>query len=269
MFRGIAYETYGHSGPVILFIHGFPFDRRMWSATSARLANDYRVLNIDLCGFGESPDRAMEGNDEYSMSRLADDCMAIVGYEFGEEKVVVCGLSMGGYVALEFWARHSKKPAGLIFCHTRATGDTDLARENRLKMADSVLSSGVLAVVEPMLDKLISETTKRLKPEVVRQVASWMESTRPEAIRLAQIAMSKRRDFSSMLSSIDVPCLFISGEDDQIVSVEEMAAMVQSVRESTHTIIKNAGHLSPIECPDQFHQALIGYLKKFHGIGIH
>ena len=100
--RGIelAYTDEGR-GPVVLMLHGFPFDRSMWRGQVEKLSEDFRVIAPDFRGHGETPPT----REPSTMEELAEDLAALLD-ELNVPRAVVCGLSMGGYVALRFVAWH-------------------------------------------------------------------------------------------------------------------------------------------------------------------
>src|SRR5688572_66721 len=103
--RRMAYDVVGNGVPCVL-LHAFPFDRRMFTDLAQGLANRARFILPDLRGFGES-----QGGAPYSIAELADDVAALLD-QLAIARAVVGGVSMGGYVALAFAARHTQRLAG-------------------------------------------------------------------------------------------------------------------------------------------------------------
>src|SRR5690349_6477622 len=103
----LKFDRRGRGAPLVL-LHAFPLDRRMWDAAAADLSLDAETLAIDFRGMGESAPSA----EPASVERAADDVAAVLD-GLSIERAVVCGLSMGGYVALAFAERHAARLAGL------------------------------------------------------------------------------------------------------------------------------------------------------------
>ena len=147
----LAHESRG-SGPTLVLLHAFPFDRRMWSEQIANLSDGRRVVAVDLRGFGESP---LFG--EPTIDELADDVVALLD-ELGVPMATVCGLSMGGYVALSLAERHSARLGALILCDTRAAADGDVALAARESTMRQVRNDGTAAFLDGVPERLLSRT---------------------------------------------------------------------------------------------------------------
>jgi len=243
--------------PTLLLIHGFPLNSSMWSPQLDDLANFVRVIAPDLRGHGQSDPIA----GQYSVELLADDCADLLAHLNVATPFVVCGLSMGGYIALEFFRRYHEYVAGLILTATRAGADTDEGKANRDKMAEMAKQKGVTAVVDAMLPKMLSPENYAHDPELVAFARHMMEMTSLEGVIGALAAMRDRPDSMPDLPDIDVPVLVIHGADDQLIPVTEAEAMAETVPDGRLVIIPNAGHLPNLEQPDAFNDAVIDFLE--------
>ena len=113
------------------------------------------------------------------MEQFADDLAALLDALAIGEPVVYCGLSMGGYIAFQFWRKYAERLRGLILCDTRAAADTPEAAAARRVMADRVLAEGPGPLVETMLPRLFAETTRRERPELVEALRRVMMANSP------------------------------------------------------------------------------------------
>ncbi len=261
LIEPLAYESHGDAKPSLVFIHGFPFDRRMWERQVRLFKQTNRVVTIDLAGFGDSRLRSSAADGgEYSMANLSDQCCECLDRAGIVEPVVLCGLSMGGYVALEFWHRHPDRLRGLVLSNTRAAADSPEVAANRMGIASKVLEVGTETVVMPMLEKLLSRHTREEHPEIVASLASMMVSVKPETIEAAQTAMAHRRDFQDLLEKIKIPCLVIAGEDDIITPPAEMERMAARLPNADFVVIPKVGHMTPIESEVAFNKSLEQFL---------
>ena len=157
----LAVEVRGEGVPV-LFVHGFPFDRSMWRHQVAALTKWKRVA-VDLRGAGGS---AAPG-DGYSMARYADDLVGVLD-ALGLRQVVVCGLSMGGYIAFELLRRYADRLRAVILMDTKAEADTAAQKKGRDQLAKVAAGTGgPAAVVEQLLPNLLAPATVNAQPEVV------------------------------------------------------------------------------------------------------
>jgi pimeloyl-ACP methyl ester carboxylesterase len=200
------------AGTPLVLLHAFPLDGRMWAPQVEALAGSYQVIVPDLRGFGAAKDQAVE---EAGMDLLADDLLRLLD-DRGLDRVVLGGLSLGGYVALAFLRHHADRVSGLVLLDTKATADGDQARGDRLKMAERVLAEGNDFVPEVMLPKLLGETTREHRPEVVSEVAALIREQTPQAIAGAQRGMAARAATTDVLASVKVPTLVVTGEEDAV-----------------------------------------------------
>lgn len=243
--------------PTLLLIHGFPLHSNLWLPQIDDLADFVRVVAPDLRGHGRSD--AVKG--PYSVAMLADDCADLLGYLNVATPFVVCGLSMGGYVAFEFYRRYREHVAGLILTATRAGADSAEGKANRDKMADVTRRRGVTAVVETMLPKLLAPDVYDDDEELVDFVRDMMADTSVEGVVGALAAMRDRPDSMPTLAEIDVPVLIIHGAEDQIIPLAEAEAMAAAIPDAQLVVIPHAGHLPNLEQPDAFNDAVIDFLE--------
>jgi 3-oxoadipate enol-lactonase len=251
------------SGTPIVFVHGFPLSHAMWRGQLEPLAQRFRVIAPDLRGFGASD---MTPGDAASavttMRQLADDCAAVVDQLCGGQPVVLCGLSMGGYVAWQFAKHHGAKLRALVPCDTKAAGDTPEAAETRRKMADHVTKHGTGAVAEAMPGKLFAAATHTDQPAVVAEIRRTIEGTNPVGLAAAQRGMAAREDVREYLPSIRVPTLVVVGREDGISPPDEMRAIAGAIPGAEFHVIEGAGHMAPLESPAEFNRLLTAFVER-------
>ncbi|MDA8563991.1 alpha/beta hydrolase [Mariniblastus sp.] len=252
----IAVVDHGQGHPLML-VHGFPLDHSMWKHQISDLSNDYRVLAVDLPGFGKS--EPLES--PISIRDYADALAAMLDNLQIDQPVTFCGLSMGGYIGWQFLKHHREKIHSLIACDTRAANDDDRTARGRRLMAQQVVKDGSQSVAAGMTLKICGETTQERNPDVIQHVAAMIRATDPQSIAAGQLAMSKREDATSMLETIDVPTLFAVGMEDTITPPDEMKSLADSVSNSRYAEIPHAGHLAPLENPVAFNAAIRSFLE--------
>ncbi|REJ36109.1 MAG: alpha/beta hydrolase [Bacillota bacterium] len=257
--RGVrlAYDDVGQGPPVVL-VHAFPLNKAMWRRQVAAVAEaGWRAVAVDLRGFGGSE----AGNEPFTMDLCADDVAALLDHLGIQEPVVLAGLSMGGYVAFACVRRHPHRLRALVLADTRAEPDTEEGRASRYDQARRVEQEGVGVVVEAMLPRLVGETTRARRPEVVAEVREIMAAARPEGVAAALRGLAERPDSRPVLAKIDVPTLIVVGEEDVITPPALAEAMHAGIKGSRLAVIPGAGHLPNLETPDAFNGALIGFLE--------
>lgn len=241
----------------LVLLPAFPLTSAVWAGPAAALtAAGHRVLTPDQRGFGDTP----LGADEPSLDVLADDVARLLDAE-GLARVVVGGVSMGGYVAMALLRRHPERVAGLALVDTKATADPPAARENRERIARTVLAeSGPRVLLAEVLPTLLGPTTAAERPDVVAAVRGMVEQAPPDAVAWAQRAMAARPDSTGALRAADLPALVVVGEQDALAPVAEARAMLAALPRGRLVTVPRAGHLTPIEAPDAVAAALADFL---------
>ena len=250
----LAVEVHG-DGPAVLFVHGFPLDRTMWRAQIESLKGCRRIAP-DLRGMGQSdaPDLG------YSMNIYATDLAGLLD-ALDIENVVLCGLSMGGYIAFEFLRHWRSRVRGLVLVDTRAGADSAEARRGRDTSAASARDGGPAAIAEMMLPKLLAPSTLAEQPDIVERVRQMILRTPAAGIIGALSAMRDRPDSESLLPTLaDIPTLIVVGEADTVTPPEQAEAMARAIPGAQLAVIRGAGHLSPLERPDDVSRRLAEFV---------
>jgi pimeloyl-ACP methyl ester carboxylesterase len=241
----------GEGVPVVL-LHAFPLSSAMWLEQRNDLADTCRVITPDLRGFGGS----QLGFDEPSVDLMADDVAAVLD-RLDLPEVVLGGLSMGGYVAMAFLRKHPGRVSALLLADTKAGADPDAAKDNRRRMADTLVADDSTQVlVDEVLPALVGETTRRDQPLVQGRVRALLEAAPPAAAAWAQRAMAARPDSLDTLRKVDVPAVVILGDEDGLASRDDAEAMVEALPQGRLVLIPGAGHLSAVEAPGPFSTAV-------------
>ncbi|REK28186.1 MAG: alpha/beta fold hydrolase [Planctomycetota bacterium] len=245
-------------GETLLLVHGFPLDHTMWRTQTESFRDSYRVIAPDLRGFGESG----KTSGPLSMRQHADDLARLLDALDIGDPVHFCGLSMGGYIAWEFWQNYPARLRSLILCDTRAAGDTEQAAAGRREMAERVPHEGSEYVAEVMLPKLVAPRELEEDTPVARRIREMILKTDPETIVAAQQGMAGRADFRARLSEIQHPSLVVVGEQDAITPVDEMRGIAAALPNSRFVPLAEAGHMAPMEQPEAFNAALRDFLDE-------
>jgi len=238
-----------------LLLPGFPLDGRMWRAVADALPPGRRVVTPDPPGLGEAPDgdqvaRAVGAGPEPSIATAADAVAAsLTGLGIG--RVVVVGLSMGGYVAMALVERHPELVAGLGLVDTKSTADEEAARANRLRIADEVLASGSVEAVRGMRTTLLGATARATRPDLVATLDGWISSQPPAGVAWSQRAMAARPDRTAVLAGFAGPAAVVVGAEDELASPATARLMADALPDATFDVLDGAGHMSSIERPTE------------------
>jgi pimeloyl-ACP methyl ester carboxylesterase len=253
----MAYEMSGAGDVPRVLLHGFPFNRTLWREQVEAFSGRYRVITVDLRGHGETPATL----DPATMEDMAEDVAALLD-GLRVERVVLGGLSMGGYVALAFCRLFPERVRALILADTRAQADTGEARLAREETAARALSDGMHTIADAMLPKLLAPSTQEERPEVVARVREMILNTDPQGAASALRGMAVRRDQTEFLGEINCPALIIVGQLDRITPPSDAEMLKRGIRGSRLEVIAGAGHVSNIESPAEFNRALENFLRE-------
>jgi len=247
----------GGKGPPVLFLHAFPLESLMWEEQAKALEAHHRLILLDDRGFGHSP----PGDGLLTMERIADDAVALLDH-LGVSKAALVGLSMGGYAAFAMVRRHLDRISALVLADTRAEPDSPEGRKSRSELSERVRFQGSSAAADQFLPKLLGETSHKERAPLVSRVREMILRASPQGIRDALAGLASRADSNPTLRQIRVPTLLVCGAEDLITPPADSERMRQGIHESTLAIVPRAGHLSNMENPSAFNEALGEFLRK-------
>lgn len=237
----------------LLLIHAFPLDARMWETQLGSLGARLPVVAPHLPGFGGT-----EGPEVLTMALAAEHCVRALD-EAGVDTAIVCGLSMGGYVAFELWRGARPRVAALVLADTRAEPDPPEGAAARRALAERLKAEGHGFLVEEPPPLLSEDAPADLR----EQVKAWIADQPPAAIAAASLGMAERPDSVPDLPGIDVPTLVITGTADRLIPPDVTAGIAERVPGAELVRIEAAGHLSNLEAPEAFTTAIDGVLTGF------
>lgn len=250
----ICFDVVGN-GPPIVLLHPFPVNRGFWVPVSTFLSSRYCLIMPDLRGHGDSS----LGVGPATMQKHAAD-VARVMTAAGIDRAPLVGVSIGGYVVFEFWRQFRERVSALVLCNTKATADTAEARAGRLQSAEDVLQKGTEVFFEGMLQKVMGDTTRSSRPDLVDGALGMMRKMSPEDVAGVQRGMADRPDSIPTAQTINVPTLIITGNEDKLTGVSEAEVLKQSIRGSEMKVVAKAGHYSPWEQPEEVGRLLRQFL---------
>lgn len=261
----LHYLDEGTGDPALVLLHAFPLRAAMWAPQLDALAPLTRVVAPDLLGFGGTD--APDDPSAYGVDVWADQVAGLCDH-LGLDRVVLAGLSMGGYAALAFVRRHPDRLAGLALADTRPGADAPEATERRRRQIDQIGREGTEQLVETLLGGLLGEHTHRHRPGVVATARSLMDSS-PAGFVGALDAMIRRPDASPALATVSVPTTVVVGDGDTLSPVEVARGMQEGVAGAHLAVIPDAGHLSSLEAPGPFSEALGELVARCRRPGVH
>jgi 3-oxoadipate enol-lactonase len=237
----------------LLLVHAFPVDASMWDAQVRALGDEHRVLAPSLPGFGGAASAGDVMTMDAAADRMAEELEAA-----GEDRAVVCGLSMGGYVAFSLWRRHRDRVAGLVLANTRAEPDDDAGKERRRGVADKARTQGSEAIADsppPLLSADADDTLWERVKGIIRAQPG-------DSIAAASLGMAERPDSRPILGDIDVPTAVVTSTGDTLIPPDVSSPMAQAIPQADLVILDGAGHLSNLEDPEGFNTAVRALLSR-------
>lgn len=242
----------------LVLLHAFPIGANLWEPQMRAVPAGWRLITPDLRGFGGSTD--LDSISALSIGDFAVDVEDLLG-ELGITRAVIGGCSMGGYATLALYQSAPHLFEAMILANTRANADSPEARANRRNMLALVDREGPSGVAREMMPKLLGKTTHEVNSNIEATIRRFIKQQSSIAIRGAIHRMMHRPDSIPLLAQVSVPTLVITGEEDEMIPVDESRRMASGIRGAKLVIIPRAGHLANVEQPEAFNDALHAFLK--------
>ncbi|SDR60773.1 Pimeloyl-ACP methyl ester carboxylesterase [Rhizobiales bacterium GAS113] len=250
----LAYDDEGGGGaPPLLFVHGHPFDRSMWRLQLAAFARkDQRVIAPDLRGYGESAVVA----GKTTLDIFARDLEALLEALGVEGRVILCGLSMGGQIVMEFCRLFPERVAAIVLAATSPQAETEAGKHNRNLMADRLLREGMGPYAEEILPKMLAPNSIATKPGIAQHVLGMMRSAPPEGAAAALRGRAERPPYEGVLAAFAHPALIVVGDEDAFTTRADAELMQRLLEDSELLFLEGIGHMPNLESEARFNAAL-------------
>ena len=257
IINGISVFIKGSSkNKAIIFLHGFPYDHTMWQEQTERFSEKYFCITYDIRGLGESP----AGDGQFTMESFIDDLEAVID-ELKLEKPVLCGLSMGGYIALRAIEKMENKFSALILCDTRSEADNNEGKLKRAAAVKRINTEGLAPFAGDFITNCFGDSFKQDNKEILEKIIARSSMFDPAGVKGCLLAMLGRNDTTDYLGKIKIPALVLCGENDSLTPPLIMKSMAEKIKNADFVIIKNSGHMSPIENPEQVNEAMEKFIR--------
>ena len=244
--------------PLVL-LHPFPLDGTFWEPLLPALAATRAVHVPEFPGFGRAP-----AEREPTLAGFAGRVADRIAAQAPRGRAVVCGVSMGGYVALALAAEHPERVAGLILAGTRADCDSDEVKEQRRRHARELEAGAVEAFLDWMLAERLAPAGAGQVDPAVEAIARRQSGT---AMAAATRAIGERPDRTHQLARMDVPALVLWGDRDPAVPAEAARDLARGLPRARLEVLPGAGHLAARERPDAFLGSVEGLLRAVDAAG--
>ena len=252
------YQNGDKKNKAILFIHGFPYDHNMWQMQVEDLKSRFHCITYDIRGLGSSP----AGDGQFTMESFVDDVEFLID-ELELDQPVLCGLSMGGYIAFRCMERMQEKFGGLIICDSKPEADNNEAKLRRASGIKTINTQGVQKFVGDFIPNCFTQSSINNINIPYKEILERSMKFDPSGVKGCLIAMLSRTDTSSFLSNIKIPSLIICGEDDKLTPPDVMKLTAEKISSSEFVIVPKAGHMTPIENPQFVNKVINNFLVKY------
>jgi 3-oxoadipate enol-lactonase len=251
-------ETGNLKAPSIVFVHAFPMNEKMWDAQVEALKKNYRVLTIDIRGFGKS-----KPTHPYTLEFVVDDIIALLDH-LKIEKTVLCGLSMGGFVGLRAAQRNPERFNGIVLANTKSEPDLDSSKMGRYKGIKLIEEKGLSVFVDEFITKSLAQSTVGNQSPVFIKAKEIALRNKISGVEAGLLALTSRTDTTPDLDKIKIPTLILHGELDTVIPMASAKALNEKIPGSKFYVIPKAGHLSNLDKPDEFNAKLLEFLKRLN-----
>jgi 3-oxoadipate enol-lactonase len=256
----VSYTDEGpDNAPVIILIHGFPLNKSMWNKQVEALIETYRVIAYDVRGHGNST----AGTDDFTIELFVDDLLGLMD-ALKIDKAMLCGLSMGGYIALNAVENFPKRFGSLILCDTNCTADTPEAKVKRMITIENIEKFGVEFFANESVKNLFAPESFVTNKEKIAMVKQIIMATSVQTLSCTLTALGNRKETCTGLAGIRIPVLIMVGKEDKITPPEAALLMQKKIRGSTLNIIEHAGHLSNIENSYEYNGQLMKFISSVY-----
>jgi len=257
----LSYDDVGEGNTPIICLHGFPFDKTMWMEQLEFLKSEYRVIACDIRGFGKSTDEESHLN----IDLFSEDLIAFMD-ELNIEKAIICGLSMGGFIALNALKRFPNRFQKLILCDTQCIADTVEVKEKRYRTIEDININGVAKFNIGFIESVFHKDSLSDKKELVEKLRSVVFANSENIIKKGLAALAERSETCSILHAISIPTLIICGREDEVTPLVQSESMHLNINGSMLYVVDNAGHVSNLEQPLAFNEQLLNFLTLFNDL---
>lgn len=249
--------------PLVLFLHGIGGNRSNWRRQLVSASRSHQAAALDFRGYGGSA----LGESQSTIEDHCADILRVMDH-FGKSQVVLCGMSLGSWIATSFAMRHPSKLAGLVLsggCTGMSEAQED-EREAFLKARQKPLDEGLTP--RDFADGVVKVIAgPQTSAEVIQELKDSMAAIPAATYRDALWCFThppERFDFSR----IACPVLMMTGENDRLAPPPEIRSVAQRIHASSPSpevsfeIIPGAGHLCNVESPHAYNRHLLRFLKR-------
>ena len=237
-----------------MFVHGFGEDGNVWNIQVDFLKDKFKLIVPDLPGSGKS-----EMISDMSMEGIAEVLHSII-HEEDIDMCTVIGHSMGGYVLLALVEKYWNHVNAFGLFHSSAFPDSEEKKETRKKGIEFIKLHGGFEFLKTSTPNLFSPNSKSQTPNVINEFISTLANFSGDALVSYYHAMMKRPDRTAVLKNAEKPVLFIAGEHDNAVPLNDVLKQCHLPEKSYIHVLKKSGHMGMMEEPEEANRIVEEFL---------
>jgi 3-oxoadipate enol-lactonase len=250
----------GEGDPVFVFLHGFTLSHEMWKAQVDNFSLNATTIAVDLPGHGLSTIQTPPDIHEVAI-KLRNHVKSIVQ----DRPIILCGLSLGGYIALEYARCFSEDIQAMILSNTEARSDTTAEKEKRDKMIAAINDGNAPDIIGQVSEILLSKVTQSENPDLKLILRDQMDLCPDDTLIFGFQMMRNRPNYLNEFNNFHKPVLLIAGDDDEICNLDDVKATQKIFSKGQLEIIENTGHLTPVENPIEFNRTVHNFIQSALG----
>lgn len=241
MTKPIVYTDRG-TGPTLVFVHGFCESKSIWNDFTENIRSCYRIVSLDLPGFGES----LLAQDEVSMEWFADEVHKLIKL-LGISDFIFIGHSLGGYVGLAYAEKYSMYLKGLCLFHSTAYADSEERKVNRDKTIAFIYKYGADLFTRSFIEPLFLLKNRQLLKNEIAQLKIIAKQSSEKGIIATTKAMRDRLDRTYVLMTLKAPVMLIGGRNDATIPIEKLKEQARLSSTIQFAEIDECGHMGMYE----------------------
>jgi len=253
-------SNFNFDKPALIFLHGFPFSGKMWSLILNEFPIDqYNIVVPDLRGHGNSEHH----NIGFSIDTIVEDIIELMDF-LSIKQATFIGLSLGGYILFRIIDKHEHRITSIVLSNTKAETDNNANKEGRFNAINLLRKSKKEEYIESSLISLFSEEALKNSISQVSLIKGLMRDNSEYNMILGLLMMASRPSFEEVLAKINCPVLVIASEMDKITPpniMQDFYSKIPASNKSSFHLIKDSGHLSCLEQPENYRTILLDFLR--------
>ncbi len=243
--------------PTVIFIHGFPFNKSIWTSQFEALKDYYHLIAYDLIGFGDSE----EGSESLTLDLYTDNLVQFMD-ALSIEKAIVCGHGIGGNILLAFAERFPLRVEAMILTGTHAKSENSELKDGRVNAIAQLQAGDIESYIEDTVKSVFAYISFTAKREEIAEIKNLIKNNSVSgSVKMLQL-LNERKDSTSKLSEIKVPVLIMVGKKDSVTPPAQSEILHENIVDSVLELIDYAGHLPNLENPLEFNRNLKKFLDK-------